>query len=73
MATLIPILQHYGEEAKGKTMQFVCDCIVSFDVTGTVVDYEISKNELIYVVKTADSGKIIRIGNNTPKLKVRTL
>ena len=73
MASLIPIKQHYGEKAKGKTLRFVSDCIVSFDITGTVVDDEIEKGELVFVVKEADSGKLIRIGDHTPKLKVTEL
>ena len=57
-----------GNQLKGRTVRFVCDCIVKLDIKGVVVDYEVNNNEIIYFIDTGK--KIVKIGENTPKLKI---
>lgn len=57
-----------ANQLKGKTVRFICDCIIKMDIKGLVADYEITNNEIIYIVDTGD--KILKIGENTPKLKI---
>ena len=55
----------------GKKFHFKCDCIVSMDLIGVIKDYEIINNEIIYLVES--KGKILRIGENHPKLHVKQI
>jgi hypothetical protein len=41
------------------------------DHIGIIIDYEISKNEIIYLVDV--NGKIIKIGENHPNLAVKAM
>ena len=50
----------------GRTVRFSSDCIAKLDVTGTVVDTEQSGSEIIYIIHSGD--RVIKIGENTPKL-----
>lgn len=52
----------------GRRFRFTCNCIISLDVTGTIKDYEIVNNEIIFLVES--KGKIISIGENHPNLKI---
>ena len=52
----------------GKRLQFKCDCIIKLDVKGTVVDYSIVDDEILFIVDV--NGKIIKIGENHPNLTV---
>lgn len=54
---------------KGKKVNFQCDCVMRLDVTGTVVGFELAGNEIVYIVNS--NNKIIRIGENTPHLRVK--
>lgn len=49
-------------------LHFTCDCLFKLDVTGIIKDYEISDNEIIFIVDV--NGKIIKIGENHPNLFV---
>ena len=51
-----------------KRVRFVSDCIVKIDVTGTVIGVEHSGSELIFLVNTGE--RIVKIGENTSKLKI---
>lgn len=55
----------------GKTLKFYCDCIVPIDIIGTVKDFEIIGNEILYIIDV--NGKIIKIGENHPNLQVKEL
>ena len=59
---------YIGKMMIGKSFRFLCNCIVSMDITGKIKDYEMSGNEIIFLVES--NGKIIRIGENHPKLKI---
>lgn len=63
-----PIKKYIGEQFVGKSYHFKCDCIVPLDLTGTVVDYEISNNEIILLVQ--HNSKIIHVGLNAPSLLI---
>lgn len=69
-------LQSYKEyimnQFNGKAVHFKCDCLIGLDVKGTVVFSEIISNEIIYTIQT-NQGKQIKIGENTPGLKVEFL
>lgn len=51
-----------GEYFKGKKMHVKSDCIISYDIEGRCVDYEIKKDELILLIDT--NGKILKVGEN---------
>lgn len=55
----------------GKRLRFNCDCTFPMDIIGTIVDYEIIGNEIIFKVKKED--KIVRVSENHPKLMVEIL
>lgn len=55
----------------GKKVRFLSDCIVKIDVEGIVIGTEQSGSEILYLV---DTGKrIVKIGENTSKLKIEFL
>ena len=47
-----------------------CDCVVALDITGFVVDYRVHGQEIVYLVRDDETGKVVPIGENTPKLKI---
>lgn len=51
-----------------KRVRFVSDCIVKIDVTGTVIGVDHVGSELIFLVNTGE--RIVKIGENTSKLKI---
>ncbi len=65
---MIPIKQYMAQQLVGQTLHFKCDCLMSFDIIGRVVDFEIHENETIFTVDV--KGKLIPIGTNHPKLSV---
>lgn len=65
---MIQIKEHIAKQFISHTYRFKCDCIVPFDIIGTVKDYELTGNEIILLVES--SGKIIHIGINTPSLYI---
>lgn len=52
----------------GHTYHFMCDCVMHLDVTGTVVDWSISGQEVILHVDVDQ--KIVKIGLNHPHLTI---
>lgn len=57
-----------GEQLKGKTVRFFCDCIISMDLVGLVVDYDVVQNEVVFLVNSC--GKIVKISENHPNLQI---
>lgn len=57
---------YIAKQIIGKRLHFTCECLMNLDVTGTVVDYEIISNEIVFLLDVG--GKIIRIGENHPNL-----
>lgn len=53
----------------GQRLHFTCDCLMHIDVVGTVVDFEIKNNEIVFMVDV--SGKIIKIGENHPNMYIK--
>ena len=53
---------------KGKKVRFRSDCIVKIDITGTVIGFDHSGSELIFLVNTGE--RIVKIGENTSKLEI---
>lgn len=60
--------QHIAKQFIGKRLKFKCDCIFPINHVGTIVDYELIKNEIIFMVDI--DGKIVRLGENHPNLYV---
>lgn len=56
------------KQFKGRKVRFLSDCIVRLDIIGTVVDVENNGSEIIYIVDSGD--KLLKIGENTPKLMI---
>lgn len=52
----------------GKKVRFLSDCIVKIDIEGIVIGAEQSGSEILYLVDTGK--KIVKIGENTSKLKI---
>lgn len=64
--------KHYiAQQLIGKKLHFKCDCLFPLNHIGIIKDYEISKNEIIYLVDV--NGKIIKIGENHPNLVVKAM
>lgn len=64
MKTLLK--DYIGKSLVGHKVNFVCSCIVPFDITGRVVSYKIISNEIVWTVSL--DGKSTSIGENTPNL-----
>ena len=60
--------KYIAEQLVGKTLHFKCDCLIPLDHTGIIIGYEISGNEILFVVNV--DGKMIKIGENHPNLQV---
>ena len=65
---MISIKEYIAKHFIGRTYRFKCNCIMPFDIVGSVKDYELSGNEIILLVES--SGKIIHIGLNTSSLYI---
>lgn len=61
--------KYIGLNLIGHKLRFKCDCLVPFDTVGTIRDFEVRSNELIFKVEMPN-GKLIDISENHPKLKV---
>jgi hypothetical protein len=61
---------YIAQQLIGKKLQFKCDCIIPMDVVGIIKNFEISKNEIIFIVDV--DGKLIKIGENHPNLYVKS-
>lgn len=59
-----------GDSLVGKTFHFKCDCLFSFDIIGTIVDYEIKDNTILFSVSESQTGKLITIDLNQPNLSI---
>lgn len=58
------IINHF----KGRKVRFLSDCVARFEAIGTVVDTENNGSEIIYIVDVG--GKLVKVGENTPKLMI---
>lgn len=57
-----------AEQLIGKKLHFKCDCLFPLNHIGIIKDYEIVNNEILYIVEV--NNKLIKIGENHPKLQV---
>lgn len=62
---------YIAQQLIGKKFHFKCNCLFLLDHVGTIKDYEINQNEIIYIVEV--NGKIIKIGENHPNLLVKAM
>lgn len=65
---MVKFKDYIAKQLIGKKLHFKCDCLFPLDHTGTIKDYEIVNNEIIYIVDV--EGRIIKIGENHPNLQV---
>ena len=68
---MTPIKNYIAEKFLNNTYRFKCDCLIPFDLIGTVKDYLISGNEIVLLVEV--NGKIIHIGLNTSALNIEAI
>jgi hypothetical protein len=71
MDGMVNYKQWIANQLRGKKVRFKCDCLVQMDITGTVVDADASKSEIVYTIST--DGRFVKIGENTPKLQIEIL
>lgn len=69
---MIKYKQYVGDALLNRKVHLACDCIIGLDVVGTVVNYEVVGSEIVYMLAT-DDGKLIRVGENTPDLRIEVL
>ena len=60
--------EYIADQMIGKTLHFKCGCLFPLDKSGTIRDWEIINNEIIFLIDVG--GKIIRLGENHPNLYV---
>ena len=68
---MTPIKDFIAKQFINNTYRFKCDCLIPFDLIGTVKDYQISGNEIVLLVEV--NGKIIHIGLNTSALNIEAI
>jgi hypothetical protein len=60
-----------GDMLLNKDVHVTCDCLFGLDVIGKVITYNIEGTEIIYSILT--NGKLVKVGENTPGLKIEFL
>ena len=68
---MVSYKEYIANQLLNKKVRFVCDCIIRLDITGIVSGYELSGNEIVYIIDTKN--KQVKIGENTPKLKIQMI
>lgn len=68
---MIEFKKYIADQLIGQTLRFKCDCIFPLDKVGTIRDWEIISNEIIFSVDVG--GKIIKLGENHPNLIVESV
>lgn len=69
---MVDYKEYIKEHFKGKAVHFKCDCLLGLDARGVIVDTEMISSEIMFILKTKDN-KYMKIGENTPGLKVEFL
>lgn len=68
---MTPIKNYIAELFLNKTYRFKCDCLVPFDLIGTVKDYQIIGHEIVLLVSV--NNKVVHIGLNTFALQIEAV
>lgn len=68
---MIDFKKYIASEFVGRKLRFKCDCLLPLDHIGTIKDYDIIKNEIVFIVEV--NGKLIKIGENHPNLQVTAI
>ena len=66
-----PVKEYIAEMFIGKKFHFKCECLMPLDAEGVVKGYKFSGDEIVLSVDV--SGKLISIGLNHPKLKIKEI
>lgn len=61
-----------AESMIGKKARFLCNCTARIDLSGTIVSYWMSGQEIVFKVQTTD-GKLYDIGENHPNMTVESI
>ena len=60
---------YIAQQLIGKKIHLKCECLMPFEVDNCkIVGYELNNNEIVFLVD--NGGKIVKIGENHPKLFV---
>ena len=68
---MVPIKNYIAELFLNKIYRFKCDCLVPFDLIGTVKDYQIIGHEIVLLVSV--NNKVVHIGLNTSALQIEAV
>ena len=69
---MVEYKEYLKEHFRGKAVHFKCDCLLGLDSKGVIVDTEMIGSEIMFILKTKEN-KYMKIGENTPGLKVEFL
>lgn len=68
---MVPIKKYMAAQFIGKRLHFKCECLIPIDSVGIIKDFEISNNEIIFIVDV--NGKYIKIGENHPNMYINSI
>ena len=68
---MTPFKSYIAQQLIGRKLHFSCDCLMNINVYGIIKDFEISNNEIIFIVDV--NGKYIKIGENHPNMLVKPI
>ena len=60
-----------AEQLLYKQVHCKCECIIPMDFFGCIKDYEITNNEIVFLID--NKGKIVKIGENHPNMYIEVL
>lgn len=60
-----------AEQLLYKQVHCKCECIIPMDFFGYIKDYEITNNEIVFLID--NKGKIVKIGENHPNMYIEVL
>lgn len=65
---MTPFKTYIARQLLGKKLHFKCDCTFKIDTIGTIKDFKIIKNEILFIIDTGN--RIVKIGENHPNLTI---
>lgn len=68
---VIKFKDYIASQLIDKKFRFKCECILPFDIIGIVKDYELNREEIIFIVEY--NNKTIKIGENHPNLLIEEI
>lgn len=68
---MIKFKDYIASQLIGKIFRFKCECLIPFDIIGTIRDYELNNNEIVFIIEY--NNKTIKIGENHPNLLIEEI